>query len=419
MTGQLLAVVTLAVAVVVLMLGLTVRMPTAIPTMAFPLLVVVQRVAAGGVDLSLSDFVLFGAFWVAVFVGPRPFSPPVRALLWLAAFYQVSTLFTVIANPYLANTVEWFHAWLSVAGAVVVGWAVGRAGHARFALTALLALCTIIAVATCTTAVLQLARGNTGPVYLTFPYDMHKNFVGNVLGFGAVIAYVRPPWLRWPRTFAYAAFWLCSLGVLASQARQALIGLGVVIVAVALRRSAGVRHTRWIFLVVLPAGYYVARLVVEQLTSASSHNSAQQRIEWYQQALSVWQGEEWFGVGLRWWTAGRTPFAFQPPNAELEVLTSAGTVGLIGFLVLMIGAVVVLWRVDPLYGTLGLAVVGSRLVQGQFDLFWVSVQVSVPFAVAGVCLGALARTQQSDAVAPQALVLRSRSARTRAYAGAV
>jgi len=401
-------------ALVVLVLGLTLREPMTIPVAAIPLLVVVQRVGGGGVDLSLSDFVLFGAFWVAVLLGPRPFSAPVRALLWLSAVYQLATLFTVVGNPYAANTVEWFHAWLSVGGAVVVGWAVGRAGYGRLALTLFLGLSTAIAVITCGTALLQLARGDTGPVYLTFPYDMHKNFVGNVLGFAAGVAYVRPPWLRWPPLWTHAAFWLCALGVVASQARQALVGLGVVVVAVALRRSSGVRHSRWILLAVLPAGWYVITLVRSQLTSGASHNSAQQRLDWYQQAVSVWQGHEWLGVGLRWWTTGRTPYAFQPPNAELEVLTSAGLLGLLGFLLLMAGAMVVLWRVDPAYGTLGLALVAMRFTQGQFDLFWVSVQVSVPFALAAVGLGALARREHVDSPAVLPPGRRSRSARRRA-----
>ena len=48
-----------------------------------------------------------------------------------------------------------------------------------------------------------------------------------------------------------------------------------------------------------------------------------------------------------------------------------------------------------------LAVVLSRFVQGQFDLFWVSVQVSLPFVIAGICLGALARAEsESDAGPP-------------------
>ena len=31
-----------------------------------------------------------------------------------------------------------------------------------------------------------------------------------------------------------------------------------------------------------------------------------------------------FGAGLRWWYTDRFPVRFQPPNAEIEVLTSAG-----------------------------------------------------------------------------------------------
>ena len=53
---------------------------------------------------------------------------------------------------------------------------------------------------------------------------------------------------------------------------------------------------------------------------------------------------------------------------------SAGVVGVIGFVVMWIGFFVVLWRVDPRCGTLAIAALGSRLVQGQFDRFWVAAQ---------------------------------------------
>jgi hypothetical protein len=55
---------------------------------------------------------------------------------------------------------------------------------------------------------------------------------------------------------------------------------------------------------------------------------------------------------------------------------------------MMLGAVWVLWQVDAAYGVLASAVVISRLVQGQLDLFWVAGQVSIPFVIAGICLGA-------------------------------
>ncbi|MFC8733050.1 O-antigen ligase family protein [Luteimicrobium sp. NPDC057192] len=388
----------LAAAVALLITGATVYNPAAIPVLAMPALVVVQRVGGASTNLSFSDFALFGAFWAALLLGPRPWSRPMRSLLWLSAFYQVATLFTVIANPYRANTVEWFHAWLSVGGALVVGWAVGRSGHARLGVGLYLGACGILAAATCVQGLTQLAQGNTAAVFLSWPYGMHKNFVGDVLGIAALVVYARPPWLGLSRKVAYPAFWLFVLAIAATQSRQAIVGLGLLVLVVALRRGQGVRHTKLVLLAIIPAGFFVVQVLVDQLSSGNQFNSAYQRISWYQDALVVWNLNQWFGAGLRWWYSGRTPYSFQPPNAELEVLSSAGTVGLVGFLVLMLGALVVVWRISPAYGTLAFAVIASRLVQGQLDLFWVSVQTSVPFVIAGVCVGALAR---HEAAPPQ------------------
>ena len=104
--------------------------------------------------------------------------------------------------------------------------------------------------------------------------------------------------------------------------------------------------------------------------------------------MVVWSQQPWVGAGLRWWYTDRFPFAFQPPNAEMEVLSSTGVIGLAAFLVLMLGALVVLWKMDPVYGTAAFAVLGSRFVQGQLDLFWVAAQTSIPFVIVGICLGA-------------------------------
>jgi hypothetical protein len=108
-----------------------------------------------------------------------------------------------------------------------------------------------------------------------------------------------------------------------------------------------------------------------------------------QQVYALWKHEPIFGHGLRYWYVHEWAL-FQPPQAELEVVASAGVVGLAAFLLMWVGIVVVLWRVDPRFGTLAVAAVLSRITQAQFDLFWVAAQVSVPFMVAGVCLGAQA-----------------------------
>ena len=67
-----------------------------------------------------------------------PTRPAMRSLLWCGVIYEVLTLFTVVANPYRANAVEWVHAGLLTAGALVVGWSIGREGHARLGLTLIL-----------------------------------------------------------------------------------------------------------------------------------------------------------------------------------------------------------------------------------------------------------------------------------------
>ena len=380
---------------VLILLALTTLEQAAVPILAMPGLVLIQRV--GGI-LSASDAVLIVAFGFAVLFGVRPYSPAMRAMLWLTVVYQLSTLFTVLVNPYPDNTIEWFHAWASTGGALVMGWAVGRSGRARLGLSLFMGVCLIIAASTVATAGLQILRGNLGPVYLTFPFPMHKNLVGCLLGFAGVLAYARPWWIGWPRRLALAAFWLCSLAVLASQARQALLGLVAGVLIITLRPDPDRKRSRLILLGLLPAMVFVASMVRNQLEEGNQFNSAYQRLEWYQQAIRIWQKDPWFGVGLRWWESGRHEYVFQPPNVELEQLSATGIVGLVGLLVLFIGALVVLWGVESRFSNVAVAILVTRFVQGQFDLFWSAVVISVPFVLVGVALGAHAYAEEKRAL---------------------
>lgn len=376
----------------VLVVGLTLRMPMALPVLGMPLLLLVNRV---GGALSVSDFVLFAAFWPALLFARRPFSRPMRNVLWASAFYQATVLFTVIANPYAANVVEWFHSWLLVGGALLVGWAIGAAGHARLALGLYVGGSVVVALAALAQFVVNLASGNTGPVYLNEPFLMHKNYIGCVLAFAAIIVYARPRWLRWNDLVCLGLFGLFLAGILVAQSRQALIGLAVAIAVVALRPDPHRHRSKVVLLAIAGAAVVVGGLVQDQLESGDQYNSAYQRLTWFRQSLVIWQDYPAFGAGLRWWYTDRFEESFQPPNAEFEMLSSGGIVGLIGFLVMFLVILVVLWRVDPRYGTLAFVLVAMRLVQGQFDLFWVAAQVSIPFVIAGICLGAQAHAQRS------------------------
>ncbi|WP_353808036.1 O-antigen ligase family protein [Agromyces sp. SYSU T00194] len=389
-----------ALAALVIAAAVTNAVPLAIALVAMPGLLIIQRVGLGGTDLSVSDVALAAAFGTALLLGHRPYSPPLRALLWLNFLYQFTTLITVVVNPYTANAVEWFHAWLLISGALIVGWAVGHAGYARLALGLMAAVAVFIAVVTIVHAAIQYSSGNFGAIYLTWPFPMHKNFVGTTLALVAVVAYINPDWLGWSRRLATSTFLLLTVAVLLSQSRQAMIGLiAAVIVGVIRRRTTG-RSRAIVFLLVIPATWLVISMVVEQVESQNQFNSVYQRLNWFRDVYHLWAESPAFGHGLRYWY--QIPGAFQPPQAELEIVASTGLFGLLGFAVMWLGILIVLWRVDPRFGTLAFAIVFSRIVQAQFDLFWVAAAVSIPFVVAGICLGVMQRTHDIEAAADSA-----------------
>lgn len=379
----------LATAVGVLVVGVSSLQRAAVPLLALPLLYVAQRAGFGGTDLSVSDLALATATLSATLFARHPFSAPMRSLLWLVVVYQVATLFTVVANPYAANLLEWFHSGVLVGGALLVGWAIGREGLGRAGMVLLLATAVVLATWVVVAGIAQYLAGNFEPVYL--PFRMHKNFLGTVLGTTAVIAYARPTWLKLGPALATTVFWWLSAAVAITQSRQAIVALAVVLAVLVLRTRTDRHRSRLILLLVVPAVAVVLTLVRDQFTSGNEHNSFFSRLTWFQEALQIWSTQPLAGVGLRWWYTDRFPGGLQPPNALLEVITASGIVGLAGFLTLMIGSVVVLWRVPPQYGMVAVLVVLGRFVQGQLDVFWVAAQTSIPFVIAGVCLGMSAR----------------------------
>jgi hypothetical protein len=382
--------ITLAVAISLLVIGaaLTGSRPLAIALMAMPGIFVVQRIGLGGGDLTVSDAALAAAFGTAVLLCKRPFSRELRALLWCNAVYQFATLITVIVNPYTQNTVEWFHAWLLISGALVVGWALGRAGYAALTFRLMVATASAIAVITIVAGVAQFAHGDFSPVYPPWPFPMHKNFAGDAMAFAALIVYLNPPWAAFTRRWARLALAVLVAGILFTQARQAIIGLIIAIVIVVARGKV-TGHSRWMLVLLIPATWLIITTVSDQIQSQNKFNSVFQRLNWVREVYAYWKHSPVFGHGLRFWYVDPT-VPYQPPQGELEVLASAGVVGLLAFIAMWVAMIVVLWRMDPLYGALALTAVVSRLVQGQFDLFWVSAQVSIPFVIAGICVGAKA-----------------------------
>ncbi|NNG40081.1 O-antigen ligase family protein [Flexivirga sp. ID2601S] len=384
-------IVAIVVASVVFTLGLT--DPALMCLICTPLFLLVSRVGGPDTSLTASDLALGLCVAPAFVAGARPLTPPMRSLLWLSALYQAAASLTVVANPYPANLVEWFHSWMLVSGALLVGWVLGRHGRAAMAAKLLLGTGVLLALFVIGSALVNYSRGDFGPIYTGAPLPMNKNFSGPVLSMLAVVAYARPPWLKLPESAAIACFWLYVAAIGASQSRQAVVGLAVGLLILVFRRGQHVRRSQLIVLAAVPAVAVLSVLVRDQLTSTNEFNSANQRLHWYQGALDVWVANPWFGAGLRWWYTDRYP-KFQPPNAELEVLSSVGALGLICFLIWVGGTLRTVTRMNPLFGTVALAVLANRFAATQFDIFWVSPLSSVPFLIAGIALGAEANAEQ-------------------------
>lgn len=378
-------------AAALLLITLALINPVTLPILAMPSIVVVHRVGGAGVDLPLADIAVGLAFWPALLLSPRPFSPALRQLLWLNVIYQALTLFTVIANPYWANTIDWFHNWLLVSGALVVGWAVGHTGHARWGTWLFLTAVSLLAALAVLEAGVNYARGNFEPLYPSWPFPMHKNYFGSLMSFAALVLYAQPPWLRMPGWATFGLFGLCVVAMGASQSRQAIVGLAVGLFVLALRGRAE-RRRGWLGAILgVPALIVVATLVRDQVAEGDEHNSFFQRLEWYSQSIDNWQSSPIFGLGLRYWTEGRGLHNFHPPQVFLEVLATTGVVGLVGLIIMFGGMLVTLWRLPGVTGTLALALLVARLVQGQLDIFWLSPTTSIPLLLIGVALGVLAR----------------------------
>lgn len=340
--------------------------------------------------ISASDAVLGAATLIALFMVRGRGVGTMRTLLYAGSTYLILAIPTLVWRPFADNYVEWVHEAVLVLGAMVVGFAIGREGKAKVALTLYLVACSVIGVLAALMAFVWLVQyGSFIPVYLGV---LHKNAIGGMLASAVVIAYARPPWLGWTRGWAMVAITACGVGIAASQSRQGIVAAGVGMLIVGMRPLvAGMRRPKLIWFVAAAVAVLVALNVNQQLNSDNPYNSANARLTWYSAALDVWRESPIFGSGLRWWYTDKYLGSLQPPNAELEVLSSVGIVGLVGFLAMFLIAAIALAKLPPVYGTVGLAVVAARFAQAQFDLYWVASAASLLWIVAGICYGVMER----------------------------
>ena len=169
---------------------------------------------------------------------PPPYTPADAAAPGCAVDLRGVTLFTVIANPYTANAVEWLHAWLLTGGALVVGWSIGREGHARLALTLLLLACVLLGHRRRPGRSRSRPRGlQRGLPVAAVPDAQERRRLPPRLRGPRRLR--RPPWVRWPPVLRHSCFWICAGGIVFTQSRQAMVGLAVALVVLVLAPRPG------------------------------------------------------------------------------------------------------------------------------------------------------------------------------------
>jgi hypothetical protein len=377
----------------ILAVGLYAVAPIMVIASVVPATLLVVRLGSGSSNLSVSDLVLF-----VTTIGALPFlhlrnETVMKRLLGLLVVYQAALLLTVVDNPYRADAVEWFHEMFLVGGSLIVGWVVAKEGYAKAALSAFLAGATFIALWECVQAVRTHFQNPN------LPWGMQKNFVGVMLMFAVLVAFLNPDWVGWQGKWHRAAMYIAVLGILAADSRQAMLGcaLGIIVGAVRTRRTSSVsRRSKILLAATVPLVVVAYVTISREFSSGNRFNSVHQRQAWYHESLQVWHASPWLGVGLRWWYTSRFPFSFQPPNGELEMLSSAGIVGLLAILLLFGRSLVLLWRVPVRFGTLAFTAVLMRFVEGQVDIFWVTATSAIPWILAGISLGAMARAESLE-----------------------
>ena len=382
--------VALVLAVGVLVIGVAVTDPVVVIALAIGSTLLMTRV---GGALSVSDVALGVASVTSLFLIRGRGLQTMAPVLWAGVAYLGAILPTTILNPYAANAVEWAHDVFLVIGSLIVGFVIARSGRTQLAIGIYVVACAGIGIAAFASGLVMLGQeGRFGPVYLP---TLDKNLIGCALAAAIIIVYGRPAWFRLGPVGRWAIIAACGAGVAAAGSRQAMVGLAVGLIIVGLRRhpeTGKLPKLPWVTAVLIL--YAVWGLVTDQLSSKDQFNSANQRLSWYGESTGIWLKSPIFGVGLRWWYTDRFGVSFQPPNLEFEQLTTVGVVGLLALLALFVTAVVMLWRLDPWYGTVGAAVVVARFSESQFDLYWVAGQASFLWIITGVCFGAVERQRR-------------------------
>jgi O-antigen ligase len=177
-------------------------------------------------------------------------------------------------------------------------------------------------------------------------------------------------------------------GLVACQSRASAATFVVVLFVVSCRRG-GTRA----FVPILGTVAIVAMIwstsqdLTEKTDDAAQFNSLNTRIESYDRAFELWQGDPIFGVGVRFFR-DPTLNATEPHNLIISSLGESGVVGTAGFVALNVAVIAMFWRRRDALGRAALYLTLAHAIDSMAGIFWVAGTGTLPWLVVGLAAGA-------------------------------
>jgi polysaccharide biosynthesis protein PslJ len=363
----------------VLTLGIFAADPLLLVVLALPGSMLIQRLG-GSTNFSAADLLAFVGGMVALFHIRWSQAHYLRQFLSGVIWYQAILILVVIAHPNRYNIVEWFHRFSYLGATVLCGWVIATFGRNRQAFRLFLGGASLLAV-------LAIEHSVTSHFQPAQWSGYQKNTVGGIMWVAIVVAQVNPSWSGISRFQARVTKYLCLVGLLASQSRQAGI-LMVLALGVAFLLNPELRsRAKLIVLGSVP----VVLLIYYSFSNAARNdprfNSVSIREGQYSLAIHVWHLSPIFGEGMRFYDLPQWVYVTAPPNVIIDNLASTGIIGSLAFVFLVWVTVRTMIRLPYALGTLGLCVLIGHYVDGLFDIFWLGGPSGAPYIICGISLG--------------------------------
>jgi hypothetical protein len=370
----------LALAALVLVVGVFIADPLLLVVLALPGALLIQRVGGSATNLSAADLLVFVAAIVALFHVHWKDAPYLRQFLRGIVWFQAVLLLVLVAHPFRANILEWLHRWSYLAGSVLVGWVIATHGRTRQAFRLFLAGSSVLAVIAMEHAVTGHFKPAQWGVY-------QKNAIGAVLLIAILIAQINPPWAGLGRTEVRVNKWICLGGLLASQSRQSAILLILAVVFSYVLNPELRGRSKLLLLGAIPLVVVLYYSFSINARNNPKFNSVSIRVDQISAAIHAWHLSPILGQGMRFYNLPQFIAVTAPPNVFVDNLASTGVVGSLAFVFMIFVTMRAMVRLPYVVGTLGLVILATHYIDGLFDIFWIGASSIAPFIIAGISLG--------------------------------